>query len=108
MAHEKSSNMDCIGWGLLFIWLGVSLLLNLGWPAVMIGFAAVVLGMQAARYFNGLSIDTFWIVVGLVFAGAGFWEIRSGDSALPSIALIAGGVILLLNVLRPRKAAGQS
>jgi len=41
--------IDAIGWGVFFIWVGIAVLADLGWGVGMIGIGMIILGGFAAR-----------------------------------------------------------
>lgn len=56
--------LEAIGWGLFFIWVGVSLLMDLGWGVGLIGVASTILLGQSARRHFGLRLETFSVAFG--------------------------------------------
>lgn len=93
--HDRSSKFDAIGWALFFIWVGVAWLADVGLGIGLLGVAAITLGMQAARWISQVPVEGFWIVVGLGFAVAGFWQWFDIQLPLAPLILIAVGVALL-------------
>jgi hypothetical protein len=88
--------LEALGWGLFFIWIGIALLVNLGWGVGILGVGILTLGVQIARKYLALQFDTFWIVVGTLFVLAGIWELLSlRISLIPIICIVAGAVLLL-------------
>jgi hypothetical protein len=94
------ARLDAAGWGLFFIWVGVSLLLDLGWGVGLIGVAVITLLGQSARRYYGLAIERFWVVVGVLFLLGGFWELYQVQVDLAPILLIIVGGALLLSLFR--------
>jgi hypothetical protein len=48
--------LDAIGWGLFFIWIGIAVLVNVGWGIGLIGVGLIILGKMLAReYLSGSS-----------------------------------------------------
>jgi uncharacterized membrane protein len=97
-----SKRLDAAGWGLFFVWVGVSLLLDLSWGVGLIGVAAIILLGQAARTHYDLKIESFWVVVGVLFLLGGIWELFQVRVGLVPIVLIVAGGALLLSVFRRR------
>jgi len=95
-----SKRLDAAGWGLFFIWVGVSLLLDLGWGVGLIGVAAITLLEQSARKYYGLKIEKFWVAVGVLFLLGGIWELFQVQVGLVPILLIVAGGALLLSLVR--------
>ena len=92
--------LDSAGWGLFFIWVGVSLLLDLSWGVGLIGVAAIILLGQAARNYYGLKLEKFWVVVGVLFFLGGIWELYQVQVGLVPILMIVAGCALLLSLFR--------
>ena len=94
--------LDAAGWGLFFIWVGVSLLMDLGSGVGLVGVAAIILLGQAARRRFGLRLEKFWVVVGVLFLLGGIWELYQVQVGLVPILLIVAGGALLLSLFRRR------
>jgi hypothetical protein len=98
----KNANMarklDAAGWGLFFIWTGIALLAGISWGIGLVGVGIITLVGQAARRHFGLRFDGFWVVVGILFAVRGIWELAGVELALTPILLVAAGIALLLSV----------
>jgi hypothetical protein len=96
--------LDAAGWGLFFIWIGIALLANIGWGLGLLGVGIITLGVQAARKYFALTLEGFWVVVGLLFVLGGIWELLSVQVGLVPILLIVVGAVLLVSALtgRPR------
>jgi uncharacterized membrane protein len=92
--------LDAMGWGLFFIWVGVSLLMDLGWGVGLIGVSVIIFLEQSARKYYGLGIEKFWAVVGVIFLLGGVWELFQVQVGLVPILLIAAGCALLLSMFR--------
>ena len=88
------------GWGLFFIWVGMSLLMDLSWGVGLIGVSAIVLLGQAARRSFGLRLVSFWVVVGVLLFLGGIWELYGIDADLLPILLILAGGALMLSLFR--------
>ena len=95
-----AKQLDATGWGLFFIWVGVSLLMDLSWGVGLLGVAAIVLLGQAARRSFGLRLELFWVVVGGLFFFGGIWELNGIDVDLLPIVLILVGGALMLSLFR--------
>jgi hypothetical protein len=95
-----SKRLDAAGWGLFFIWVGVSLLLDLSWGVGLIGVAAIIFLGQTARRHYGLRLEIFWVVVGALFLLGGIWELFQVQVGLVPILLIVAGGALLLSLFR--------
>lgn len=96
VAHK----LDAAAWGLFFVWAGVALIADIGWGVGLLGVGVITLGAQVARKSFGLAAEGFWIVVGLLFALGGVWELLGVQFSLVPIVLIAAGAALLLSTMR--------
>jgi hypothetical protein len=76
------------------------LLLDIGWGLGLIGVGTITLGEQGARWYYGLRLESFWIVVGAVFALGGAWELLNIQFAVAPILFIIAGAALLFSALR--------
>ena len=83
------------GWGVLLIWAGIALLLDLGWGVGLVGAGAIVLAMQAVRRYAGLHRDPFGIFVGVLLLACGVWQAFDVSVQLVPVLCIAAGVVLL-------------
>lgn len=96
-----------MGWGLFFIWVGVSTLADLGWGIGLLGVAAVILLMQAVRRYFGRRLEPFWLVVGGAVLLGGIWELyRFEVSLMPVILILVGGALLVSVFGRRRGMSG--
>jgi sterol desaturase/sphingolipid hydroxylase (fatty acid hydroxylase superfamily) len=93
--QDRASAFDAVGWALFFIWVGIAWLLELGFGWGLLGIGLLTLGMQGARRLFNVGVEGFWVVIGLGFFVAGFWELWNIDVPLAPIILIAVGVALL-------------
>jgi hypothetical protein len=87
--------LDAVGWGLLFIWIGIALVAPVSWGTGLLGVGFITLGVQAARNYFGLKLEGFWIVAGLFFVLGGGWELFQIQLDLMPILCIVTGVALL-------------
>ena len=94
--HDRSSRFDAAGWALFFIWVGIAWLAEVGIAVGLLGVAVITLGMQGVRKISGVPVEGFWILVGLGFAVAGFWQWIDIEKPLAPVVLIAIGVALLI------------
>ena len=96
--------LDVAGWGLFFIWIGIALLVNLGWGIGLLGVGILMLGGQLARKCMALRFEAFWALVGALFILGGVWELLSVRISLIPIVCIVAGVALLVSALlgKPR------
>lgn len=94
--HDRRSRFDAAGWALFFIWVGIAWLADVGIGVGLLGVAVITLGMQALRKIYGVPVEGFWILVGIGFAIAGFWQWSAFETPLAPLILIAAGVALLI------------
>lgn len=116
-SHESSvvrngrpvKRLDTAGWGLFFIWVGVALLMDLGWGVGLVGVAVITLGGQVARRYFGLRVETFWVVAGLLLLAGGVWDLAQIEVSLVPVLLIVAGAALLVSIFgRRRKSSRRS
>jgi hypothetical protein len=91
-----------VGWGLFFLWTGLSFLLDVGWGIGLLGVGLLTLTMQVVRSRFGLSAERFWIFVGGALTLAGVWELAAIEASLGSLLLIGFGAALLVLSFRPK------
>lgn len=99
--------LDAVAWGLFFLWVGIAFLTNLSWGIGLLGVGIIVLGAQTARKYMALTLEAFWVVVGVLFVMGGVWELLSVRVGMIPIVCIAAGVLLLVSALR-RKPGEQA
>ncbi len=87
------------GCGLFFIWVGVALLVSLGWGPGLLGVGIITLGGQIARRYVGLSFEPFWVLVAALFLLGRVWELVRVPIGLVPIWCIAVGVLPLFSVI---------
>ena len=97
----RARQIDSAAWAVLFIWIGVALLAHVPWGWFLIGVGVLVVGAQAARRQASLKVETFAIVIGVIFLVGGVWELLALQWPLIPILLILLGVYLLQRVVRP-------
>ncbi len=94
-----SRRLEGIGWGALLITIGTIWLVpekQVPPGSWLMAVGIILLGLNAIRYFNALSMSAFTLIVGLLALLAGLGEFYGLDFPLFAIALIAVGVCLLL------------
>lgn len=99
---DLDKKLDAAGWGLFFVWLGLALLLDVGWGIGLIGVGIITLGEQAARRYFGLRPEVFWIAVGVLFLAGGAWELAEIEFSVVPFVLIVVGVAVLASVFKQR------
>jgi hypothetical protein len=105
-----SRNFDAIGWGALFIWWGISVLItSLPVGTVAIGTGVILIVLNVARKLSGVPINRFSTSVGILALVWGVLELVGVLLSLPfelpifAILLIVLGVIILWPELTPTK-----
>jgi hypothetical protein len=100
---EKSvldKKLEAFGWGLFFVWVGIALLLDVGWGIGLLGVGAITLGGQGARQYLGLQPEGFWIVVGALFLLGGILHLIGAEEIAGPAVLVVVGAALLFAALR--------
>lgn len=89
--------LDAIGWGAFFCWMGLTMLIKAFPPGVVtIGIGVIILGEAAARFVLKVSVNGFWILLGVIFLAAGLGEIFAINLPMLPIAFIIAGVLLIV------------
>jgi len=93
--------VDLGGWLLFLGWIVANFLFK-PFPkgVTSIGVGAIVFSVAVMRFLAGGSISIFWLIIGVVFMGAGFGHISGIDFPFTSAALVVCGVMMLLNSRR--------
>ena len=101
------ARIDAVCWGLFFIWIGMILLFK-GIPHGLgsLGVGAIILGGAVVRLVVGVTISSFWLIIGTVFVLAGLGELYAVDLPLLPAALIICGVLLLFH-RKSKRRGGQ-
>lgn len=100
--HDRSGKFEAIGWALFFIWIGVAWIADVGLGVGLLGVAAIIIGMQVVRKVSDVPVEGFWVLVGLGFAVAGFWQWYDFQLPLAPIVFIVVGVAMLIWRVWPR------
>lgn len=103
--EHSHRQLSAIAWGLLFVWVGVAVLFDVGWGYGLLGVGAIILGSQVAHLMVGeFRLDWFSTIVGLILLLGGIWALFSIQVGLVPILCIAAGVALMLSALTSRPA----
>ncbi len=97
--HVLQKKLGAVSWGLFFIWVGIAFIAHVGWGVGLLGVGIITLGTQLARYYFGLKLEGFWVVVGFLFVLGGVWELFNVPFDLMPILCIGAGVALVVSVL---------
>ncbi len=102
----SNRNFEAIAWGALFIWWGITVLLpSLPDGTGLIGVGLILLGVNVARYFNGVAISWFSATIGILALVWGGLELAGAVLSLPfelpvfAILLIVLGLIVFAGQL---------
>ena len=95
-------NFDAIGWGALFIWWGISVLVtSLPAGTVAIGTGVILIGLNVARKLSGVPINRFSTTVGILAFVWGVLELVGVLLSLPFelpifaiLLIVLGGIVL--------------
>jgi hypothetical protein len=102
VGQVAAQKLDTLVWGLLFIWIGVSLLAGFGWGIGLLGVGLILVVEQIARKYVAMAFETFWLVVGVVFVIGGSAELLNFHISLIPVACIVAGVALLISAVSGR------
>ena len=101
---ELEKKLDAAGWGLFFIWVGIASLAGIRWGPALLVTGLIILGVQAARRALAISVESFWVAVGALFALGGLWQWFDVRVALVPVVLLLAGVALLGSTFLHRRA----
>jgi hypothetical protein len=98
--HLLEREIDAAGWGLLLMWIAVSMVADVGWGIALLGIGGVILLAQAVRVSLRLAAERFSLAVGVLFVAAGAWELLGPSIGLVPVICFAGGLMLLGSAVR--------
>jgi membrane-bound ClpP family serine protease len=107
---ELDRRLVDVGWGVLLTTIGIVWLLpekHVPAGSWLIAAGLIMLGLNVIRYFNGIQMSSFSLIVGILAMLAGLGEIFSVDMPLLAIALIAIGAWMLLKPLVERNTVSS-
>lgn len=99
--------IDTAAWGSFLLWVGISLLAKVGWGVGLIGAGVITLAAQAWRNHVGLNADRFSLVVGVLFAAVGVWNIFDVRVDVVPLLFIGAGIALLASTWRRPHGTGR-
>ena len=99
----RSERIDSVVWGLFFIWVGIAVILDLGWSVGLIGAGVILLGEQLVRTLTGVKTQSFWIIAGILLIASGIWNIYDVSVSLFPVALIVIGLVILISSLKKHR-----
>jgi membrane-bound ClpP family serine protease len=103
---ELDARLGDIGWAVLLITVGTIWLLpekQVPQGSWLIAAGLILLGLNAIRYFNGIRMSGFSLVLGTLVLLAGIGEFFAWHLPLFAIALIVIGACMLFKPLVERK-----
>ncbi len=104
-------SIDALGWGALFIWWGITLLVKLPSGVGLIGVGLILLGASLARSLQGSRISAFTTTIGVLALVWGALEMAGTvlPYSLPvfPILLIVLGLMILFGRGREDAVAGK-
>jgi len=100
---ERAKSLEAAGWGLVLLWLGITSLFTLGWPAFLIGLGVIALGMQGLRSMWQIPVEGFWLILGVIFIVAGVSESFGASFPFVPVALILFGLAALYDAYKRLK-----
>jgi len=108
----KKRNIDALAWGALFIWWGITLLIQFPAGVGLIGVGLILLAAVAARYFQGMGASGFTTAMGVLALVWGALELAG--TVLPfelpvfPILLIVLGLMVLFGSRREEVIAAKA
>ena len=103
-------NYEAISWGALFIWWGITeMVKNLPNGSGAVGIGLILLGLNAARYFNAIPISGFTTILGILALVWGGLEMVGAALSLPfelpvfAILLVVLGMLMLAHEIIGRR-----
>lgn len=92
---ERARQIDSAAWAVFFIWVGVVMLARMPWAWFLVGVGVLIAGVQIVRRQQGLTIEMFGVIVGLIMLAAGVWDLVALSLPLmPIILIVLGGYLL--------------
>lgn len=101
-----NKRLESIGWGLFLIMIGGIWLVpdeQVPEGTWLIGAGLIMLGLNAARYLNGIRMSGFTIVLGILALASGLSDFAGIDLPLFPILLILIGASILLKPVFERR-----
>jgi len=99
---DLDKQLNAISGGLLLIWIGFAILVNIGWGTGLIVVGVIILGEQAARRYYSVKFENSWVIAGTISFLAGFLILFGVEESLVPILLIIIGIALLITIFRKK------
>jgi hypothetical protein len=111
MRHGESrgvaARLGALGWGAFFIWIGIALLIDVGWGPALLGVGLITLGGQAARWIYRLELEGFWLLVGAGFLLGGIWRMVDVSLPLMPVLIVLAGLALVFTAVLSRRPSDE-
>jgi hypothetical protein len=104
--ERLNKRLEDIGWGLFLIMVGALWLMpgaQLPQGIWLIGAAAIMLGLNAVRYLNGITMSGFTIALGVLALAAGLGSLMGVKVPIFAVLIILIGASIILKPLFERK-----
>ncbi len=109
-SHTSNRNFEALAWGALFVWWGITALVpSLPDGSLVTGSGLILIGVNIARWFNGVPVSRFSITLGILALVWGGLELARVLFRLPfelpifAILLIVLGVLVVVPGLPARR-----
>ena len=109
---EMNKNFERIAWGAFLIMLGGFMfvpeeIVRGGWWSIGVGL--IFLGLNAARYFNGLRMSGFTTFLGIISIAGGILDLVGMEGVNGAVLLIVlGGYVILKPYFEKRQLFGKA
>lgn len=103
-----NKRLEDIAWGLFLIMIGCIWLVpdeQIPPGTWLIGAGLIMLGLNGARYLNGIKASSFTMVLGVVAAAAGLASLAGAKLPLLAVFLILIGVSVILKPLFEKRSS---
>ncbi len=80
---RNNLNIEALAWGALFVWWGITLLIQFPAGIGLVGVGLILLGGNAVRYFQGIRMNAFSACIGLLALVWGGLELAGAVLRLP-------------------------
>lgn len=97
--------LDALSWGLFLVWIGLALLMHVGWGWGLLGVAVIILGEAMIRRLKALPSHGFWIAIGLMLLVCALWELLAISWPLIPVLIIGFGLAVLWGAFRRIRAS---
>lgn len=101
----RVKQLDSVATAVFFIWIGIAVLVQIGWPWSLFGVGFILLGHQAALWRLDEKMDGFRLVCGAVFLFGAVWGLLGMTWPLAPVLLIMIGLGSLWNAVFGAKSA---